>query len=99
MVKFGFTGNKFSVELHSMFQALKRLEDMSPYGEDNDDKGTAEGFPAWNNLNVKTIYNLNKNLSLRFSIENVFDQMYRPFASGVSAPGRSFIFSISYGIE
>jgi len=72
---------------------------MSPYGEDNDDKGTAEGFPAWNNLNVKTIYNLNKNLSLRFSIENVFDQMYRPFASGVSAPGRSFIFSISYGIE
>ncbi len=99
IVKFDFSGDKFSVSLRSMFQGLKKLEDMSPYGEDNEDKGTDEGFPAWNTLNVKTAYLMNKNLSFQFSIENIFNQMYRPFASGVSATGRSYLFSISYSID
>ena len=99
MIKLGLKSGKFYYELLSRFQGLKMLEDMSPYGEDNENKGTAEGFPAWNTLNAKAIYNLNENLSLRFSIENIFNQMYRPFASGVSGAGRNFIFSIKYGIK
>ncbi len=99
MLKLNFSTDKFSVGLQSMFQGLKKLEDMSPYGEDNEDKGTSEGFPAWNTLNVKAAYFASENLSVRFSIENIFDQMYRSFASGVSAPGRNFIFSISYHLK
>lgn len=96
MLKLCFKGEKFSYNLYSMFQGLKKMEDMSPYGEDNEDKATAEGFPAWNTLNTNISYNISNYFSARFAIENIFNQMYRPFASGVSAPGRNFVFSLTY---
>ncbi|MEN8120517.1 MAG: TonB-dependent receptor [Bacteroidota bacterium] len=99
MVKFNFVHDKLSYEFLFRYQGIKKLEDMSPYGEDNGHKGTVEGFPGWNTFNAKVVYELNNNLSLRFSIENIFNQMYRPFASGVSAPGRNFIFSFKYSIK
>ena len=72
---------------------------MSPYGEDNEDKATEEGFPAWNILNAKANYKINDGFAVSFSVENIFDRMYRSFASGVSAPGRNFIFSIRYNLK
>ena len=47
------------------------------------------GSPAWTDLSFQTQYQLQNHLKLRFGINNVFDQHYRPFASGISAPGRN----------
>jgi len=47
--------------------------------------------PAWNTLNAKASYFFNKHLSVTLGIENITDQLYRTFGSGISAPGRSFI--------
>jgi hemoglobin/transferrin/lactoferrin receptor protein len=38
--------------------------------------------------------NLGNNLSAQVQIENLLDRNYRYFASGISAPGRNFIFSL-----
>ena len=99
MIKLDYSGKRFSAGLLSRFQALKKIEDMSPYGEDNEDKATENGFPAWNIFNAKAAYKINDDFAVSFSVENTFDQMYRSFASGLSAPGRNFIFSIRYSFE
>lgn len=67
------------------------MGDMNPYGEDNVDFATNKGFPGWFTINLKSVYRINKNLSLLIAVENILDTFYIPFASGVAAPGRNFI--------
>ncbi|WP_158027273.1 TonB-dependent receptor plug domain-containing protein [Labilibacter marinus] len=83
------------LEFYMNYQAQKRLEDMSPYGEDNQDEGTEDGFPAWQTYNIAAQYQLFNSLTLQASVENILDRHYKTFASGISAPGRNFIFSIT----
>lgn len=45
--------------------------------------------PGWVSLNFKAIYNLNKTTQIRLGLDNVFDLRYRPYSSGISAPGRN----------
>jgi len=52
------------------------------------------GSPSWMTLNFNTKYRLSKNIDVLFAVDNIFDQHYREFASGISAPGRNFSFSI-----
>ena len=35
-------------------------------------------------------------LNLNFTVENVTNKLYRPYSSGISAPGLNFIFSVNY---
>ena len=67
---------------------------MNSSGVDNDDLGTDEGYPSWWTLNTSAQYKVNDNLKIQFGIENILDQHYRTFASGISAPGRNFIISL-----
>ncbi|MFO7940412.1 MAG: TonB-dependent receptor [Bacteroidales bacterium] len=50
--------------------------------------------PAWYTLNVKTDYKLTKNITLQVGLENLLDKRYRPYSSGIVAPGRNFIISL-----
>ena len=47
------------------------------------------GTPAWRDLSIQTQYLLSEKITLRLGMSNIFDQHYRTFASGISAPGRS----------
>ena len=48
------------------------------------------GMPAWSDFSLLANYQWNATTKLKAGIENIFDTHYRTFASGVSAPGRSF---------
>jgi len=50
--------------------------------------------PAWYTLNFKALYQVTKNFALSSGIENITDQRYRPYSSGIVSPGRNFIFSL-----
>ena len=50
--------------------------------------------PAWYTLNFKTMYRVNETLLLTAGLENITDQRYRPYSSGISAPGRNFIIGV-----
>jgi hemoglobin/transferrin/lactoferrin receptor protein len=39
-------------------------------------------------LSLMTNYEFNKNILLRIGIENIMDAQYRPYSSGIVAPGR-----------
>ncbi|TAF67548.1 MAG: TonB-dependent receptor [Cytophagales bacterium] len=84
------TLKKFKGELFALYNGWKRIEDYNLNGEDNAQYATQYGMPAWWTLNLRTAYQINEKFQLQFAIENIFDQHYRVFASGVSALGRNF---------
>lgn len=51
--------------------------------------------PAWWTLNLKSGIKFSSTLTANFGIENILNKRYRPYSSGVSAPGRNFIVSIN----
>ena len=52
--------------------------------------------PSWYTLNLRTQYQYNANLSLTASLENITDQRYQPYSSGIAAAGRNLILALKY---
>jgi len=86
--------DKIEYKIWGIYTLGKDIEDMNSSGVDNDDLGTIEGFPSWWTLNMSLQYEFNENLKLQLGLENILDQHYRTFASGISAPGRNVIISL-----
>ena len=53
-----------------------------------------EGLYGWATINFYSSYQINEKFSIDMAIENLTDQHYRNFSSGVSAPGRNFILTL-----
>ncbi len=85
---------KFRFDSFVYYNGWKFTDSFSPYGEDNEDEATMFGYPSWWTLNLHSSYRINTYLTAQFAIENILDQFYKPFASGVSAPGRNFIVTL-----
>ena len=47
--------------------------------------------PKWYTLNFSANYKYSKSLQLNATLENITDKRYRPYSSGLSAPGRNLI--------
>lgn len=56
--------------------------------------GAYKGVYGWTTVNFYSSYDLTDHFTLNFGVENIGDVHYRQFASGVSAPGRNFIFAL-----
>ena len=86
----------FDGEFFVRYNGKKTLADYSPSGEDNLQYATVNGMPSWFTLNIRLGANLSKNLRLNVACENITDNRYRAFASGMNAAGRNFIVSLRY---
>ncbi len=53
-----------------------------------------DGSPAWYTLNLRTSYQLSDHVSLSGALENILNVHYRPYSSGISAPGRNIVVSL-----
>ncbi len=84
----------FSTEFVAKYNGWKRKNQYDIEGSDNFEKATENGTPPWYTLNLYTSCTLKKNYTLTFGVENILDKHYRPFSSGVSAPGINFIVSL-----
>jgi hemoglobin/transferrin/lactoferrin receptor protein len=82
------------MELYALYNGWKKIKDYNPSGEDNAQYATPDGNPSWVTFNFKSTVKLHQKLSLQLGIENILDRNYRYFASGFSAPGRSFILAL-----
>ena len=83
-------------EVYVVYNGWKRLSQYSPVSgsEDNLIYATAEGTPAWYTLNARMSCAFSRNVSLQLGLENIIDQHYRAFASGISGAGRNFTISL-----
>mgnify|MGYP000675191805 CR=1 FL=1 len=52
--------------------------------------------PKWHTLNFRSQYQFSNAIKASFSIENITNQRYRSYSSGIVAPGINFIFGLEY---
>ena len=54
--------------------------------------------PSWATLNLTTQYQVTNDASITASLENITDQRYKTYSSGIAAAGRNFIVSLKYSL-
>jgi len=96
-----YKAHKLNMQLYAMYSGEKSFEDL-PEGEKEkdyiyaiDENGNPYS-PAWFTLNFKAMYNFANNFAVSVGLENITDQRYRPYSSGIVAPGRNMILSMRY---
>ena len=94
-----FTARKVKLELYAnyngeiSYERLTSTERDKPFIYAKDDNGDPYS-PGWYTLNFKGYYQINPTFQLNFGIENILDHRYRPYSSGIVAPGRNFIIAL-----
>jgi hemoglobin/transferrin/lactoferrin receptor protein len=91
-----FSAGKFKAEMYAEYNAavlyrampLTERADEHLYVPDHNGRPYA---PSWYTINLKSSLKVNQYLTLDLGIENIADKRYRPFSSGITAPGRNFI--------
>lgn len=91
----------FRAELNAQYNAEVSNENLPPseqtktaiYATDENGKPYS---PGWYTLNLRGSYAFG-NATLGFSWENITNQRYRPYSSGIVSPGSNFIVSLRYG--
>ena len=52
--------------------------------------------PSWYTLNLRSQYNLTNAFKVSLSLENITNQLYRSYSSGIAAPGTNLILGVGY---
>src|SRR6056297_826664 len=94
-----YQSSDVTLEFNTMYQGEKSHDDLavSERGKDEIyalDKNGNTYSPAWHTLNFKSIYQFTDTFSISAGLENITDQRYRPYSSGLSGPGRNFVISL-----
>ena len=95
-LKFGF--KKIIVDSYAIWNSEISNEDLAPseqaktfiYATDQNGKPFC---PSWYTLNLKTSYQVTKNLLFTAGWENITNRRYRTYSSGIVSPGSNLIFS------
>jgi hemoglobin/transferrin/lactoferrin receptor protein len=95
----GFTNSKLDLEVNLQFSDEVAYEDLA-----EEEKGKKEIYaidgngnpysPSWYTLNLKSMYKITENFTFTAGLENITDQRYRPYSSGIVAPGKNFILAL-----
>lgn len=54
--------------------------------------------PSWYTLNFRAQYQINTSITIITSLENITDQRYKTYSSGIAAAGRNFILTLKYSL-
>lgn len=93
-----YRSKKISAEISAQYNSQVKNKDLAPseqakkeiYAKDAAGKPYS---PGWYILNLKTSYQLIKNLLLTAGWENMTNQRYRPYSSAIVSAGGNFIIS------
>ncbi|SDS42708.1 TonB-dependent receptor [Gramella sp. MAR_2010_147] len=92
---------RFKFDLFAEYNGQFDFEDLAPGEQDKpylyalDNNGNPYS-PAWYTLNLTGQYEMNANWLATVSVENITDQRYRTYSSGIAAAGRNLIIALSY---
>ncbi|MBN2892525.1 MAG: TonB-dependent receptor [Bacteroidales bacterium] len=94
-----YNANRLSMQFYADYSGEVTFENMP-----EDEKGKDYMYaidvdgnpysPSWYTVNFKAMYRMTDNFTVSAGIENITDQRYRPYSSGIVAPGRNLIFSL-----
>lgn len=97
--RISYSTQNLMVQLYTIYSAERKFEDLpleeqtktEIYAIDNNGKPWS---PGWYTLNFKAMCRIHENLSVSAGVENITDQRYRPYSSGIVAPGRNVVLSL-----
>jgi hemoglobin/transferrin/lactoferrin receptor protein len=93
-----YTRNRLKADLYAVYSGSVTNENLAPseqakifiYAKDENGKPWS---PGWYTLNIKVMYEISRFLSVTAGLENITDQRYRSYSSGIVAPGRNVMVS------
>ena len=91
---------RFRADAYSQFQGPRRNDQLAweerakteMYALDAEGKAYC---PAWYTLNARASLDLKHGVGINVGIENLTDQRYRPYSSGISGAGRNLVVAVS----
>jgi hemoglobin/transferrin/lactoferrin receptor protein len=94
-----YSRDKIFIEFSSFYNGAVAANQLAPveqakidiYAKDANGKPYS---PSWYTLNLKTSYQLDPETLITAGWENITNQRYRPFSSGIVAAGSNLIFSV-----
>ncbi len=94
-----YAAQKLKLDFYATYSGEVPFKDMPQEEQGKDyiyaiDEDGNPYSPGWFTLNFKAMYQLMEHLSISAGLENLTDQRYRPYSSGLVAPGRNFILSL-----
>ncbi|MDW8018504.1 MAG: TonB-dependent receptor [Chloroherpetonaceae bacterium] len=101
--RLAFTAQNLDAEFYAIYSGEVSFENLNveergkPHIYARDASGNPYS-PSWLTLNFKALYRFSETLSVSAGIENLADVRYRPYSSGLVAPGRNFILSLRAAI-
>lgn len=93
-----YTRKTLKFDFYLLYNSKMEYKDLALTERQNlsyakDEKGLPY-VAGWYTMNFKAAYYVNQYVSLNIGIENIADLMYRPYSSGLNAPGRNIIASL-----
>ncbi len=93
--------DKWKLDAYAAYNSKFDFEDLAPSQQSNDyiyakDRDGNPYSPSWYTLNLSGEYVFTDALKLNVSLENITNQRYRPYSSGIAAAGRNLIMAASY---
>ncbi|MEM1001198.1 MAG: TonB-dependent receptor [Bacteroidota bacterium] len=79
------------------FNDLAPSEKAKPFIYAKDENGNPYS-PSWYTINFRSSYQITPEFLVVASLENITNQRYRTYSSGIAAPGRNFILSLNYSL-
>ena len=91
--------NKLYMDASAFYNSKIGYEDLAPSEQTKIDiyainVNGKPYSPGWYTLNLKASYKATKNLLVTTGFENITNQRYRPYSSGIVAAGSNFIISL-----
>lgn len=99
VTRLSYSYRKLRLEVNAMYQGEKSHADLSVSEQGKTDIYAldADGntySPSWYTLNLKMMYQFHDNFTVSGGLENITDQRYRTYSSGLSGAGRNFVLSL-----
>ena len=98
-----YTKNNFKLDAFAVYNNALSFYQLAPSEIEKDylyakDVNGNPYSPSWYTLNFRSQYQLSKSLNITASLENITNQRYRTYSSGIAAAGRNFILSLKYSL-
>jgi hemoglobin/transferrin/lactoferrin receptor protein len=96
-----WTWKNLKLDAFAEYNGQFDFEDLAPSQAANDflyakDSNGNPYSPKWYTLNIGAQYDLTEDLQLNTVLENITNQRYRPYSSGITAAGINLIVAASY---
>jgi len=95
--------SKIKVDIYAQYNGELAFEDLpsseieKAYLYASDANGNPYS-PQWTTLNMKAQYTLNPNTLITAGIDNITDERYKTYSSGIAAAGRNYIISLRFSL-